>query len=154
MEAPMLKRRLNPFLLATTILVLSLLAGLSVMYSGVIEDKVEQTRNLNETLEQKNQKLADLKQEKAELNKKLTNRQQDVDRYVSIVRDLNSTVEELKTEKANLESEVENLEANLSNTSDTLEDLNTTFGLVCSTEGENLSETNEQRCENWGHDID
>jgi len=46
MKTPVLKRRLNPFLLATTVLVLSLLAGLSVMYQGQLSDIYTQIRKV------------------------------------------------------------------------------------------------------------
>lgn len=82
MEAPLLKRRLNPFLLISTVVVLSLLAGLSVLYQSELNDLVTERKNLSATLEDRNQKINELETEvdnltdrRSELNQSLVNLQ-------------------------------------------------------------------------------
>lgn len=156
----MLKRRLNPFLIAITILVLSLLAGLSVMYSGVIEDKVEKTKDLNETIKQKNQEISRLKAAKANLSQELNNKEGDVNRWTSIARerkqeisDLNDKISDLEDEKSGLKSEVDRLENVSFQTNLTLADMNSTLEDICDADNNTVS-GGDEKCNEWGHEFD
>ncbi|MFB6207943.1 MAG: hypothetical protein ABEJ69_01190, partial [Candidatus Nanohaloarchaea archaeon] len=72
METPLLKRRLNPFLLISTVLVLSLLAGMSVVYQSQLHDLVSSKKDLSQELQQKNQRIAELEARNSNLSSRLS----------------------------------------------------------------------------------
>ena len=153
MESPMLKRRLNPFLLATTILVLSLLAGLSVMYSGVIEDKVEQTNQLNSTLDQKNQEISELQAENSNLTQELEQEESRADSLATESSNLESEINSLEEDIDQLESEKSDLEIEVEGLENTTEDLNMSISIICADDENNLTETSQDQCDDWGHEY-
>jgi len=71
MKTPVLKRRLNPFLLATTVLVLSLLAGLSVMYQGQLSDILSDKKSIQQQLDDRNQEVSNLESENSDLTQQI-----------------------------------------------------------------------------------
>lgn len=159
-QPKMLKRRLNPFLVAATVLILALLAGLSVLYQGQLSDVLSEKKDLNEKLDRKNEEISELKQQKSNLTEELSNREQDIDAYVSEnqelknqISSLESDISELESEKSDLEdqisdldSEIDDLEVDISSINDTLED-------ICDFEN-NTVRDGDEKCEDWGHEFE
>ncbi len=168
MKAPMLKRRLNPFLLAATVLVLSLLAGLSVMYQGQLSNVLSDKKELQQELDQKNQRIATLQQENANLSSDLQNARADLDRYTRLYRNaqndissLNSTIEDLRgdienqeEQIASLNSRIEDLKLNITTLQLEVNDLEDSLSIICETSENNLTETSEEECESQGYEVD
>jgi len=156
MNNPVLKRRLNPFLLATTVLVLSLLAGLSVMYQGQLSDILSDKKSLEQNLEDKNQKLSDLRAENANLTQELEQKESRISSLSSESSSLESEVKTLEEEVEGLEYDNSVLEKEIDETEKTLEDMNESLGDICSMHRENISENTytSGECEDWGHDLE
>lgn len=152
MRAPLLKRRLNPFLLATTVLILSLLAALSVLYQGQLSELLSEKQDLSDNLEQKNREISVLKAENSNLSQELQDRERDIETYLnenealnSQINNLNSTIDRLKGDVEELEQE--NLELN-----ESLQDVNSTLGIICGEESNNITDGDEF-CSRHGHDY-
>ncbi len=168
MKAPMLKRRLNPFLLAATVLVLSLLAGLSVMYQGQLSNVLSDKKELQQELDQKNQRIASLQQENANLSKDLRIARSDqqqtqklLDNAEQDIRSLNSTIEELRGDIdeqedriATLNTRINELQLNITDLRLTVNDLNGSIAELCEADFD-LNGTEEdtyvEACEEHGH---
>jgi chromosome segregation ATPase len=154
MTTPLLKRRLNPFLIASTILVLSLLAGLSVMWQGQLSNLQGEKKNIKSELEQKEQRLANLQAEKSNLSEKLQTTGSSLDQLRSDYSSLETERDQLKKEVSNLEDEVDQKEStitDLENETDSLEEnlteVRTDFRTVCSNDGNNLTDSAETACD-------
>lgn len=159
MDTPVLKRRLNPFLLASTVLVLSLLAGLSVMYQGQLSQILNEKQGLQEQLEERNARINTLEQRVTNLTNETSQLQRDVQRYVSRSEDLEATVDSLNNEIDTLEDEKEELNEEISvlenqteELNDTVNDINWTLEDVCEDDDNNLTEGSETLCELEGHE--
>ncbi|MFB6191185.1 MAG: hypothetical protein ABEJ64_02060 [Candidatus Nanohaloarchaea archaeon] len=149
MKTPMLKRRLNPFLLVSTVLILSLLAGLSVLYQGQINNLVEEKKDLKQQIEQKDRRISKIQQEKSNLSADLQRMQQ---LYQNKEKNATTLLEELKKVRAKLENlrdQVRTLQA--SNTTSSTRDVNDTFALVCFDEETQLSAQARAWCQSEGH---
>ena len=149
MKTPMLKRRLNPFLLATTILVLSILAALSVLWQGNLSDLQTEKNNLSQTLEEKNQRIQTLQMENSNLTQRIDNLENDVQTYTgenellrSQIDSLNSTVENLQNYNSRLQEENEELSG-----------LNDTLGDICSDSSNNIT-SGDYFCDQYGHSYE
>lgn len=156
---PVLKRRLNPFLLASTVLVLALLAGLSVVYQGQLEDVLQTQENLSSTLEEKNSRIDTLELRVSNLTNETSVLEQNVDKYVNRSENLKSEVSTLETEIDKLEDDKENLEDKISglrsdkeDLRDTIDNINGTLELICDDVNSTV-EDGDVRCDRWGHDF-
>lgn len=160
MEAPMLKRRLNPFLLASTVLVLSLLAGLAVTWQGQLSNLVEDKRNLSSTLEQKNQKISSLENKVSNLTQESSTLRSDVSDLNALVSELNATIDTKKAKIADLEDRVDDREQTIDDLNSSYQELENNYTdleddllVVCSSEDDsgNITDTSEDICsENFG----
>lgn len=151
MKAPLLKRRLNPFLLASIVLILSLLAGLSVLYQGKLSDLVSDNRNLTEELQDRKDRINSLEADKSNLSSKLETTEEDLDRYITLYNQekdkretLNQKVSTLEDERDGLEDKIDSLEA-------TVTEINTTLGDICDLSYENLTSLGQNGCVELGH---
>lgn len=148
MKTPLLKRHLNPFLLVSTVLILSLLAGLSVLYQGQLDTMVSERQQLSQELQDKNQRIAQLKQEKSNLSTSLGDTESDLERYIDLYKTEKNKRETLENDVSELETQIEDLKKfkQLS------EDLKQSLGDICDLEYENMtSDFSKQECEDWGH---
>lgn len=160
MNSKVLKRRLNPFLLASTVLILALLAGLSVLYQGQLSEILSDKKDLKQKIDNKNQEISTLKNEKSNLTEKLTDREQDIESYVSEnqqlkteISSLESDVSELESEKTGLESDISDLNSTVKNLEVELSDINSTLEDICDYEN-NTVRDGDQHCEDWGHEFE
>lgn len=153
-----LKRKLNPFLLITTVMVLAILAGASVIYQqelvelvGTRENLSTQLENTEAELKQAKNNISDLRDTKEKLNieisaleKDLENLRTSTDQKIS---SLESNLSEVKSERDTYKDDLDETQTTLENVRENRDDIRFDFELVC---GEsNLTETAEERCENY-----
>lgn len=143
----MLKRHLNPFLLVSVVLILSLLAGLSVLYQGQLNNLVTDKKELSQELNQKNQQITQLKQQKSNLSTKLESTESDLQRYIELYKSEEKQRKSLQDRVEDLEQQVEELRVDQG----LVEDLNTTIGLICIDNETQLSSYAAQRCRESGY---
>lgn len=160
MDTPVLKRRLNPFLLATTVLVLSLLAGLSVMYQGQLSDILSDKNSLQDQLEEKNQQVSNLQAENSNLSQKIQEKDNRISNLASESSNLESEVESLESDVSTLETELSEREEEILRLEDENEDLNITvsrlnlsIGQICENDYTNMTEDSQDECDQWGHEY-
>lgn len=155
MNSPMLKRRLNPFLLASTVLVLSLLAGLAVTWQGQLSELVNEKKNLSTEIQDKNQKIDELQSEVSNLTDESSTLQETVDQLKSLNSELNATIRQKEAKIVSLETTIDEKETTISNLESTNQDLEENisdtrdgFLTVCVAEEEsgNITDTSEDLC--------
>lgn len=163
MEAPLLKRRLNPFLLISTVVVLSLLAGLSVLYQSELNDLVSERKNLSATLEDRNQRISQLENRvdnltdrRSELNQSLVNLQTSLAQRQNQLEERNSTIQSLQNTLQNKNETVANLSATVDEQNRTISNLseknaNLTLDLkeICTSNDNNLTENSRDICNEY-----
>jgi len=152
MKTPVLKRRLNPFLLATTVLVLSLLAGLSVMYQGQLSDILSDKKNLQQQLEDREQEVSNLKAENANLSQQVQEKDNRINDLASESSNLESEVSSLESDVSTLETELSQKEKRileLENKTEDFEFLNGSMSTICTDDGNNLTEDSRDLCDSW-----
>lgn len=149
MKSPMLKRRLNPFLLATIILVLSILAALSVLWQGNLTQLQTEKSNLSASLNESQQRVSNLEAENNNLSERIGRLENDLQTYTeesellrSRIDSLNSTIDSLENENRELQQENEELSG-----------LNETLGTICGN-GNNTIEAGGFYCEDYGHSYE
>ena len=156
MEAPLLKRRLNPFLLISTVVVLSLLAGLSVLYQSELNDLVTDRKNLSSTLEEKNSQIADLESQvnnlssrSSDLNQSVVNLRTSLTEKINTLEQKNSTIDRLRESVAGNNDTIEALRQENRELNSTVRDMRLDFGTLC--EGDsNLTDSGQETCEDYG----
>lgn len=160
MNTPVLKRRLNPFLLATTVLVLSLLAGLSVMYQGQLSDILSDKKNLQEKLDDREQQISNLQSENSNLSQQIQEKDNRINNLASESSQLESEVSSLEDDITTLESEVSEkeeeileLESKNSNLSLELAEINGTLEDICAYDNNTIND-GDDHCEEWGHEFE
>lgn len=149
MKSPMLKRRLNPFLIATIILVLSILAALSVLWQGTLTEVQTEKTNLSETLEQRNQEIQNLETENQNLSEQISSQQNELESLNNEKDLLESQLDSINLTVEGLEEQVEGLEDENSDLEESLDEMNDTFGIICSEN--NTIKKGEFRCNQYGH---
>jgi len=153
METPMLKRRLNPFLLATTILVLSILASLSVLYQGQLSNILQEKNDIRETLEERNQKIQEMESKNENLSEKVSSQKEDIQTYIDDNKLLESQIDSLNSTLQSLESQLKKVKDERDGAQDKLESINGTLQLICSNEN-NTVEGGEAKCGRWDHSYE
>lgn len=167
MEPELLKRRLNPFLLVSTVLVLSLLAGLSVLYQGQLSEILSEKKSLQSQMEEKNARIAELENRTANLSRRLNTKQTDLKQTVDLyqsekqkrkrlqdeVSSLESEISSLKTDIEGFKSEISDLEAKIDDLNSTVDDLNQSLSDICSENDNNLTDTSDE-CQEHGHEYE
>jgi septal ring factor EnvC (AmiA/AmiB activator) len=108
----LLKRRLNPFLLLTTVLGLSLLVGLSIVFQTQFEDIAGDREELQAEIEGLNSKINALEQNNTRLveqNSRLENETSELEKQINSIEsqesDLESEVERLNNRTEQLQQE-------------------------------------------------
>jgi len=156
MEAPLLKRRLNPFLLVSTVVVLSLLAGLSVLYQSELNDLVTDRQNLSSTLEEKNSRISSLESQvnnlsttSSDLNQSVENLKTDLGQKINSLEAKNSTIERLQEDLSDRNETVEALRADNEQLNDTVQDMRLDFGTLCENNRENMTQSGQEICDEY-----
>jgi len=151
MKAPMLKRRLNPFLLASTVLILSLLAGLSVLYQGQLKQTVSQNKNLTQKLQDQNDRIQSLQAENTNITEKLSNKKDSLSTLQRLYNGLKKDRDSLKSEVSKLQGKKNALETNLTDARQQIQSINQTLDDVCSLAWDNMTSLGRDQCEAQGH---
>ena len=156
MEAPLLKRRLNPFLLVSTVVVLSLLAGLSVLYQSELNDLVTDRKNLSSTIEEKNSRIASLESQvdnlsirSSDLNQSVKNLREGLAERISTIEEKNSTIEQLRNDLEEKNRSVESLRAENQELNNTINDMRLDFGTLCENNRENITRRGREICDEY-----
>lgn len=149
MDAPMLKRRLNPFLLVSTVLILSLLAGLSVFYQGSLNDRSNQIGELRQELQSRDERIQQLQQEKSNVSRTLRQKNDRITNLESLLASKREEVDQLSQRITTLESQLEEA----SSTSNATLHVNNTLGRICGDGETTLSSDAEILCQSEGHDT-
>lgn len=159
MSQPILKRRLNPLLLISTVAALALLAGVSVIAQDQIAKAQQNVSTTAQELEEAENRIQELSLENKNLSVRLNSINHSLD-------ETESELEETRQELENRTEEVENLQNQLdsqeeftelgSGQSDTVDDINDSMEVICtfgtpfSGEDADLART---ECLDWGHEV-
>lgn len=157
MKEQMLKRKLNPFLLITTVLVLAILAGSSVFYQTELSDLVSTRNQLQEDLENTSKVLQKTIKDEKELNSTVDNLEESMreknteielkDERITV---LERELDKAETENTRFEQEISTLNSTVSNLNDSMETLNGSLYIICNSNS-SFSESAEQNCEDRGY---
>ena len=153
----MLKRQLNPFLLVTTVLVLSLLAGLSVIYQDQLNTVLSDNQELQDEIDDKSDEINSLEEDRSNLEDDLSDTEDDLQNFIDESESLESEVDSLETEIDSLETDLSVLEQEKENISEEKEEieidlagLNSTLRDICENSNNEI-EKGDQECSSWGH---
>jgi peptidoglycan hydrolase CwlO-like protein len=149
MDTPMLKRRLNPFLLVSTVLILSLLAGLTVLYQGTLADVNDQKKQLKQEVKQSEQEIKQLEADKKNLTRQIRDKEDEISRLNSLLDSKEQEVQQLAQRITTLENQLDQA----SSTSNTTEQINNTLGRICLDEESQLSSDARTLCNFRGHET-
>lgn len=162
-----LRRRLNPFLLISTVVVLGILAGLSVTYQDVLSEKVSTNKQLQADLQEKRSRVVTLENMTQNLSTALSRTRQDLaatvnetqrqEQTISSLEDtvasLNGTVQSLEETVADQEATIDSLKQTIDEQETEIANLEANLTDICEDHQDNpavnLSGTPESRCERW-----
>lgn len=146
MRRPMLKRQLNPFLLISIVAVLSLLAALSVVYQGQLNDLLTDNQDLSQELEEEQELVSQLESENQNLTQQLRDTRSDLEETQQLYQNEQGKREDLESRVDNLQTRVSNLEE----FEEQAENLNESLEVTC-LDNNNLTAFAQSECEEWGH---
>jgi len=152
----MLKRRLNPVLLVSTVAALSLLAGLSVISQDQINERQDRVQQLEEQRSNLNQSVNRLESQLNNETVKNTRLKQNNSRLQNLKEQLEKNLSEKNNEIDNLSNRLEEARSKIPDVNVT--GLNSSFRDVCFLgQPWNQSEEDElaaEECEEWGHQVE
>lgn len=154
MRTPMLKRRLNPFLLASIVLVLSLLAGLSVLYQGTLNEEIDEKKNLQEKINQQNSTITGLRQEKSRLQNSLSKVEDNLDNKTFQIQNLETEVSNLESTISELQTDIEQLNTQIDGLQSDVSNLNSSLEYICSVSWDNMTDGSRDECRDRGHNYE
>ncbi|MFB6159268.1 MAG: hypothetical protein ABEJ95_06465 [Candidatus Nanohalobium sp.] len=157
MSTPILKRRLNPLLLISTVAALSLLAGVSVVYQDKLSEAHDIKREINQSLQEKSREVERLEAVVSNRTARLSSLKDNVSRLKKVVEDKSSELERVRDMLGERNSTVKDLRNRLEeeraepNMSKTVERLNTSLAVVCT----RLSPSDDESewCTRHGHEV-
>ncbi|QGA80691.1 coiled-coil domain-containing protein [Candidatus Nanohalobium constans] len=150
MAQPLLKRRLNPLLLISTVAALSLLAGVAVLSQDQISDKQNRISELKEERNSLDTEVTRLDARVSNMSVKLREYEGDLGELRAEKQNLSDTVDEKNDRISELESEVENARESR-DLEDTLNDINSSMSVVCAESSGGSGA--EHNCNRWGHEV-
>lgn len=158
METPLLKRRLNPILLISTVLTLALIAGMSVIYQDQLNNLVSNNKDLQQQLEEKEQTIENLESENKDLEERAStlnstsNQLQDlIDEKNQTIEDQESTITNLRNENQEIEDQVEGLNSTVTELEANISEIENDLQGICENGDNNLTDGSEQTCESYGY---
>lgn len=150
MAQPLLKRRLNPLLLISTVAALSLLAGVAV----VSQDQISEKQDVVSTLRDNNTRLAtEINRQDARISNlsiKLRQYEGDLGELRAEKQNLSDTVDEKNDRINTLESQLSEAEQT-SDQSELVQDLNSSLAAICTQASPSNIEINT--CDDHGHTL-
>lgn len=161
MRDKLLKRKLNPFLLITTVMVLAILAGLSVMYQQELGELVGTKDNLSTELkdteaelEQARKNITRLRDTRGSLNSEIENLTTTLENVResknSEISGLEGDLEEARSERDNWKQKFEDKNETAATLEKENSDLSNALTFVCGDLNE--SESSYDYCEQHGFD--
>lgn len=151
MAQPLLKRRLNPFLLISTVAALSLLAGVSVLYQDQISQKTNQVENINQTKAELQTEINEMEAQLQNRSIRMTELEKQINSLEAEKNSLNNTIGEKDQKIQELESQVQEAQDN-SELEDTIDDINSSLSFVCAVySGGDPSVEGE--CQDHNHEV-
>lgn len=142
MAVPVLKRKLNPFLLTSLMLVLCILVAVSVVYQAELSDISGENQQLKNSLEEEQRLNSQLSEQLDRINNSLQNTE-------SELSGLESNYTKLQDDFSELEAENQVLEEELSTAENSIESLNNSLETIC-TGSSNLTASAENQCTKHG----
>jgi len=153
MAQPILKRRLNPLLLISTVAALSLLAGVSVLYQDQISQSGEELNQIQNEKTELNNTVRRLEAEKQNQSVEINRLQDRVETLNTEKDSLNDTIQQKNQEISNLESRLQEVREEAKN-SDQVDSINQSLATVCALgETWKLEDRAREDCQEWGHQI-
>ncbi len=146
----LLKRRLNPFLLVTTVIVLALLAGLSIIYQTQFDDIVSDKQSMQEELYQERAAAGELENKTDAQNQEISNLENRTEELEEEAEEAQMSSEERDDTVESLQGQIENLEGELGEVRDERDTLDLQMTNIC--EDNQKSETAEEECSVWDED--
>ncbi len=149
----LLKRRLNPFLLLTTVVGLSLLVGLSIVYQTQFEEIAGERSDKETEIQELNNKIDSLNQNNTiltERNEELENRTIELEDEIESIESEESGLEE---QVGNLQNQTDQLREERNEYRDDFESIQLDIRQLC--EQEDLQEdSSETICDIWAEGWD
>lgn len=150
MKEQFLKRKLNPFLLISTVLVLAILAGSSVFYQTELSDLVSTRNQLQEDLKEKNQTLANTMEMNQNLNETIREFERNIRQKESKINEQNQRITVLERELDQAENQNQETQERISELESKADNLNNSLYIVC-TSNSTLSDSARFNCERQGY---
>lgn len=149
----LLKRRLNPFLLLTTVVGLSLLVGLSIVFQTQFEDIAGDRAYLQTEIEQLNSEIESLEQNNTQLseqNHQLRKRTSELENQISEIESQESGLED---EVSRLENQTSQLQKERNNLREERDDVISDLDVICQLE--TIEEPSSKNlCDKWAEGWD
>ena len=151
MAQPLLKRRLNPFLLISTVAALSLLAGVSVLYQDQISQKTSQVEDINQT-------RVELQATIDEQEVRIENQSRQMNALENNIQQLQDERQEINSTLTEKEETIQDLQRQLrdANQNEELEtridNMNESIGFFCYNMDTQSDEFLDE-CSQWGYEV-
>lgn len=158
MAQPLLKRRLNPLLLISTVAALVLVAGVSVIALDRIDQMQEERKQVAEQLQDKNQTIQELEAEKQNMSTTLEQFRKNYSTMKSEVKKKESIIENRTEKIQNLQQKVEDTQTDVSLgvDMDAVRQLNNSLEAVCKFGAPFSGSSPEMAagiCQRHGHEV-
>lgn len=150
MKEQFLKRKLNPFLLITTVLVLAILAGSSVFYQSELSDLVSTRKQLNSELDNKTQNLESLREMNANLNETIRNLENSIREKNSEINSKEQRITELENTLERIRGQNQARGQRINQLNQSVNTLNGSLSVIC-TSNSSLTDEAEANCEINGY---
>ena len=158
METPLLKRRLNPILLISTVLTLALIAGMSVVYQDQLNTLVSDNKELEQQLEDKKQTIENLKAENKDLEDRASTLNSTSNQLRDLIDEKNQTIEQqestitsLRDQNQELETQVEGLNSTVTELEANISEIKNDLQSICENGDNNLTDDSDQTCGDYGY---
>jgi len=147
----LLKRRLNPFLLLTTVIGLSLLAGLSIIYQTQFDEVTSEKQSLEEKLVEAEAELENKRQNTTSLETRNNELQTEVSELEEQLNNQDESAEGLESEVERLESENSELQDERNEYRSDFNTVRSDLRTICDDE-DNLNENSRLICHTWNNE--
>lgn len=144
----LLKRRLNPFLLLTTVIGLSLLVGLSIIYQTQFDEVTSERQNLQEELNQVRENLNNTQQRLNATRGNEEQLQEQISELESQLQNRSQSTESLEQRITELENQTQTLKESRNEYREDLSLAKSNILQICRQE-ENLNENSTDICGIW-----
>ena len=151
MAQPILKRRLNPLLLISTVAALSLLAGVAVISQDRIATAQKNVTETTAQLKDARELIDELQVEKENKSRKINGLRSNLTETYNALQQSEEEIENKTEEVQSLQTRLDQQEEALDQ-SETVEGLNESLNFICAVYegGQNAI---EEECTKWNHEV-